>query len=74
YKRPIKRFSAEALEAIHRYSWPGNVRELENKIKRSVVMAENAQITLADLELPFNNLQSMPFNLKQIRDLAEKEA
>lgn len=74
YKRPVKRFSAEALEAIHRYSWPGNVRELENKIKRSVVMAENAQITLADLELPFNNLQSMPFNLKQIRDLAEKEA
>ncbi|MCS5712059.1 PEP-CTERM-box response regulator transcription factor [Candidatus Berkiella aquae] len=74
YKRPVKRFSAEALEAIHRYSWPGNVRELENKIKRSVVMAENTHITLADLELPFNNLQSMPFNLKQIRDLAEKEA
>lgn len=74
YKRPVKRFSPEALEAIHRYSWPGNVRELENKIKRAVVMADNAQISLADLDLPFNNLQSMPFNLKQIRDSAEKEA
>lgn len=74
YKRPVKRFSPEALEAIHRYSWPGNVRELENKIKRAVVMADNAQISLADLDLPFNNLQTMPFNLKQIRDSAEKEA
>jgi len=74
YKRPVKRFSQEALDAIHSYSWPGNVRELENKIKRAVVMADSPQITLADLDLPFNNLTSMPFNLKQIRDLAEKEA
>lgn len=74
YKRPVKRFTPEALDAIHSYSWPGNVRELENKIKRAVVMADTAQITLADLDLPFNNLHSMPFNLKQIRDHAEKEA
>ncbi|MGE3320162.1 MAG: PEP-CTERM-box response regulator transcription factor [Candidatus Berkiella sp.] len=74
YKRPVKRFSQEALDAIHSYSWPGNVRELENKIKRAVVMADSPQVTLGDLDLPFNNLHSMPFNLKQIRDLAEKEA
>jgi two-component system NtrC family response regulator len=74
YKRPVKRFSPEALDAIHRYSWPGNVRELENKIKRAVVMADTALVSLTDLDLPFNNLNAMPFNLKQIRDLAEKEA
>ncbi len=74
YKRPVKRFTPEALDAIHSYSWPGNVRELENKIKRAVVMADTSQITLSDLDLPFNDLHAMPFNLKQIRDSAEKEA
>jgi two-component system NtrC family response regulator len=74
YKRPVKRISKEALEAIHHYSWPGNVRELENRMKRAVIMAESHQITLADLDLPLHELQPFPFNLKHIRDAAEKEA
>src|SRR5262249_45061140 len=74
YKKVVKRFSEEALEAIHHYSWPGNVRELENKIKRAVIMAESAQITLQDLDLPSHQAQPIPFNLKQIKEHAEKEA
>ncbi len=74
FKRPIKRISDEALEAINLYTWPGNVRELENRIKRAVIMAESNQITPADLDLPLQNAIAMPFNLKQIRDTAEKEA
>ena len=73
YKRRIKRFSEEALEAIHQYSWPGNVRELENKIKRAVIMAEGSHISLSDLDLPLNQIQTFPFNLRQVRDTAEKE-
>lgn len=74
YKRPVKRISQEALEAIHHYSWPGNVRELENRMKRAVIMAESQQITLVDLDLPLQEIKSFPFNLKQIRDNAEREA
>lgn len=74
FKRPVKRFSEEALNAINNYSWPGNVRELENKIKRAVIMADTNQITLADLDLPMSKVPVLPFNLKQIRDNAEREA
>lgn len=73
YKRPIKRFTEEALQAIHYYPWPGNVRELENKIKRAVIMAEGTHITLTDLDLPGVKGENLPFNLKQIRDKVEKE-
>jgi DNA-binding NtrC family response regulator len=42
--------SAEALDALHRYSWPGNVRELENAIERAVVLSEGQpHIRLHDL-------------------------
>lgn len=74
YKKPIKRFTDEALVAIHHYRWPGNVRELENKIKRAVIMSDGHQITLADIDLPLNNRAPFPFNLKQVRDAAEKES
>jgi len=74
YKRPVKKFSEEALHAIHHYAWPGNVRELENKIKCAVIMAEGSQVTLADLDLPIKKTSPLPFNLKQIREGAEKEA
>ncbi|MDX8402033.1 MAG: sigma 54-interacting transcriptional regulator, partial [Mariprofundaceae bacterium] len=39
--RPVRAFSADALEAMRRYDWPGNVRELENVIERAVVLAES---------------------------------
>ena len=42
--------TAEALEALGRYSWPGNVRELENEIERSLVLASaGSRIGLAEL-------------------------
>lgn len=74
FKKPAKRLSVDAVEAIDRYSWPGNVRELENRLKRAVIMAETSQITAMDLDLPMNDVSMMPFNLKQVRDAAEKEA
>lgn len=74
FKKTVKRFTEDALDAIRRYSWPGNVRELENKIKRAVIMAEGNKVTLNDLDLPFCRVDPMPFNLKQVRDNAEKSA
>lgn len=45
-------FDPQALKAIARYPWPGNVRELQNRIQRSVIMADSRRITCEDLEIP----------------------
>ncbi len=66
--------SAEAIEAIDAHDWPGNVRELENRIKRAVIMAEGGQVTAEDLELTVQGGQRFPFNLREVREQAERSA
>ena len=36
--------TADAMEALKKYSWPGNVRELRNTIERGVVLARGGPI------------------------------
>ncbi|MDX1654679.1 MAG: PEP-CTERM-box response regulator transcription factor [Candidatus Competibacteraceae bacterium] len=72
--RNIRGFTKDAILALEGYSWPGNVRELENKIKRAVIMSEGSQITAVDLELEDDQLQSIPLNLRQVRESAERQA
>ena len=38
YQRPIKGFTAEAMEALRRYNWPGNIRELQSVVERAVLL------------------------------------
>jgi len=71
HNKRLKSFSKEAAKAIETYSWPGNIRELENKIKRAVIMTDDANITFDDLELEKNVDVAMPFNLKEVREAAE---
>ena len=71
YKKAIKGFSREAAQAIETYEWPGNIRQLENKIKRAVIMADEATINLKDLEMANPGQQSLPLNLKEVREAAE---
>ena len=47
--KELRGFSSEALEHMTAYHWPGNVRELENLVERAVVLAQSAEVTLADL-------------------------
>ncbi len=42
----------DVIAMLKSYSWPGNVRELEHCIKRSVLAARGATVTIHDLELP----------------------
>lgn len=74
HERSIKGFASDVLMAIESYAWPGNVREMENRIKRAVIMAEGNMITIQDLELPEMLTEEMPFNLRQVRIDAEKQA
>ncbi|WP_202962468.1 PEP-CTERM-box response regulator transcription factor [Congregibacter litoralis] len=76
----VKSFDSNALRAIGNYAWPGNVRELESRIKRAVIMAEGAQVTVEDLELEdaledtLKAANELPLNIKQVREQAEKAA
>ncbi len=45
------RISPDAMRRLMSYPWPGNIRELENTIQRLVVLADDDEITAADLPL-----------------------
>lgn len=74
YGRQITGFDNQSIQAIENHDWPGNVREIESRVKRAVIMADNALITLEDLELDTTEEESMPLNLKQVRGEAERKA
>jgi two-component system NtrC family response regulator len=73
YGRPVRGFASAALVAIKDHPWPGNVRELENRVKRAVVMADDALLSAADLGLsaPGQELQSL--GIRAARARAERE-
>ncbi|UXI68305.1 sigma-54-dependent transcriptional regulator [Tahibacter amnicola] len=51
YRRPARRFSDSATNAMMTYSWPGNVRELANAIERAVILCAGEEISYE--HLPF---------------------
>ena len=67
-------FTNEALRSIEEYDWPGNVRELENRIKRAVIMTEGQVVTLDALQLSTESKNTMPLNLREVREKAEASA
>lgn len=74
HKRPIKDFTANSLRLIEQHPWPGNVRELENRIKRAVIMADGTELTPEDLDLDDTETPQEPFNLREVREWAERQA
>src|SRR5262249_44421502 len=41
-------FTDDALRMLMAYDWPGNVRQLENAIFRAVVLADGAELSVAE--------------------------
>jgi two-component system NtrC family response regulator len=72
-KRGAMTLAPDAIDVIEAHAWPGNVRELENCIKRAVIMADGSTIRAADLGLGTQQKEEA-FNLRQVRDEAEKQA
>ncbi|RJQ17698.1 MAG: PEP-CTERM-box response regulator transcription factor [Nitrospiraceae bacterium] len=60
FKKKIKGFSWEALEAIEKYPWPGNVRELENKIQKAIITADTNVIEPHNLGLEGQMITGIP--------------
>jgi two-component system NtrC family response regulator len=73
YKKNIKRFRTDALDAIASCDWPGNVRELENRVKRAVVMCEGKNVAPGDLGLPSSITVAELEPLKEVRRRVERE-
>jgi len=46
YKKEIRGFDPDAMEALCLYQWPGNVRELENVMERAVVLCKKSMIAI----------------------------
>ena len=74
----VQSLSADAVAAIDGYSWPGNVRELENRIKRSVIMADGKSVSADDLDLPGSasalGEAELALNLRAARETADRRA
>ena len=69
--RDFRGFTDKACEQIESYDWPGNVRELENRIKRSVVLAEGKTISPVDLGLQ-EQIEPHGLDLREARENAER--
>jgi len=71
--KKIKGFTTAARRAIESYTWPGNIRELENRVRRSVIMAERSRIGVSDLGLDSGYARYTGLKLREAREKLEKE-
>jgi len=75
--KPVREFTADAMQALLAFPWPGNVRELRTAVEHGVVMATGPKIVLRDLPATvrgangngakslFPTASPQPFNLEQ---------
>lgn len=71
FRKPVRRFSDEAQEALLRYHYPGNVRELDQFVANAIIWAKGDTIHPEDFppELFENKLIQMSRGKKLIFDL-----
>jgi len=70
----VRGFASDALAAIDAWNWPGNVRELENRVKRTVIMADEKLVSAADLDLIEPDEEVInALNLKSAREQSDRK-
>ncbi|MBN2318027.1 MAG: PEP-CTERM-box response regulator transcription factor, partial [Acidobacteria bacterium] len=73
-KKPPRKFSKSALDALRAHNWPGNVRELQNRVKRALVLADGPTISPAELELEtLNGRNGSAATLKEAKEGLERK-
>jgi DNA-binding NtrC family response regulator len=51
YRKRLRGFADDAVQALLAHHWPGNVRELDHAVERGVLMAAGERLRTADLGL-----------------------
>ena len=51
YRKELRGFEPDAMQAMLAYAWPGNIRELEHAVERAVLLASGPAIAAEDLSL-----------------------
>ncbi|MFV1873217.1 MAG: sigma-54-dependent transcriptional regulator [Oleiphilus sp.] len=64
-KRSPMQFAEDVKAYLTSYAWPGNVRELDNAIQRSLILAANGIVTIADFCL--DNANTSNWILDQVQ-------
>ena len=59
YRRPARRLTRAAIDAVRAYGWPGNIRELQNVIERAVILSSGPDVDLDVLSIPQATPQHM---------------
>ena len=60
HKKPVTKFSDDAIQILQNQSWTGNVRELRNIVERIIIIVDKKEITAKDIEFMFaGNQQSV---------------
>jgi two-component system NtrC family response regulator len=72
-KKKISGFTNQAIRVLESHTWPGNVREMENRIKRAVIMTEEAKVTPEDLELTSQYAKYEGCGLREARGAFERD-
>ena len=76
-QKPVKDFTADAVELLLNHSWPGNVRELRTAMEHAVVLCRGERISARDLPPAVRSgglTVAGPAQLLARNDLTVKEA
>jgi len=57
HKKPVTKFSDDAIRILQNQSWTGNVRELRNIVERIIIIVDKKEITAKDIEFMFSGNQ-----------------
>ena len=68
YRKSVKGFSVDALEALLKYPFPGNVRELEHAVERAIVMGKSEEVRASDLPEEISGADGLNDCLKALQD------
>lgn len=53
HKKPVTKFTEDAIHVLQHQSWTGNVRELSNLVERIIILVDKKEITGKDINFLF---------------------
>ena len=77
YRKPVKEFSQQALDAALAYHWPGNIRALRHAVERAVILSEGNAYERSDLQIDLlveSNRVDQKMNMPDVEDYNPKES